>query len=557
MSAKTLTGLLAGVLATALCLWPTGGMTMNADANKIYVPRSGDDRQKLPKNPAGWETIQDIYEPISDIADWRKLVEKRQKSHWKPGNSAHETALSWFNANPDLPPEISALFGGAAELLAATPEHETPLLGIGKGSVSDVLAFVHMRGERCAVTVEGKKDNDDFDDTVEVWFEEAKTEGARNNRMKRLNGIYDELGLTNPDAAQIRYQLLHRAAASVIEAKRFNADCAAMIVQSFSPQHKWFGEFEKFLRLFGIDSAKRDTLYETDMPGMTLYSGWASLAGAVAAAETPAPRPEPAAPTLVAPAAKPSTPASAKPQTNLLRENFVWILLGVFLLGVPMLAADIFSWRSKRKGTDTAVKATQPAEQTPAQTAEADNFMATSNDTKMIDANKVKGDKFEYYVISKFNMLTESEKKDPFLKRHGRHILLEHRSDKGKKGVYPESSKYPDLEIGCYLYQNKNPYKFAVECKFHSDYINDKIQLPSQKKLANYKKYARENNIPTFIVLGVGGYSDNPQRMFVIPLDRLNENETELTTEQLADYVQSGKKKSFFYHCIEKRLKFN
>lgn len=557
MNAKILTGLLAGALVTTMGLWPTGGLTMNADASKIYVPRDGDNWQKLPKNPTGWETIRDVYAPISDIKDWQRLVERRQKNHWKPGKSAHQTATSWFNANPDLPREINALFGGAAELLAATPEHETPLPGRGSGSYSDVLAFVNMRGELCAVAVEGKKVDDDFDDTVEAWFKEAPTEGARNNRMKRLNGIYDELGLTNPVADDIRYQLLHRAAAAVIEAKRFGADCAAMVVQSFSPEHTWFEDFEEFLKLFGIDSAKRDTLYETDMPGMTLYFGWASLAGAVAATETPAPRPEPAAPTLVAPAAKPSTPASAKPQTNLLRENFVWILLGVFLLGVPMLAADIFSWRSKRKGTDTAVKATQPAEQTPAQTAEADNFMATSNDIKMIDANKVKGDKFEYYVVSKFNMLTEPEKKDPFLNRHGRHILLEHRSDKGEYGVHPESNKYPDLEIGCYLYQNKSPYKFAVECKFQRDYMNGKAQLASQKQLANYKEFAQKNDMPTFIVLGVGGYSDAPQRMFVIPLDRLKENETELTTEQLADYVQPGKKETFFYHCKDKWLKFN
>jgi len=69
MNAKTLTGLLEGVLVAAMGLWPTEGLTMNEDANKIYVPRSGDERQKLPKNPRGWEAIRDVYAPISGLAD--------------------------------------------------------------------------------------------------------------------------------------------------------------------------------------------------------------------------------------------------------------------------------------------------------------------------------------------------------------------------------------------------------------------------------------------------------------------------------------------------------
>jgi len=564
MNAKTLTRLLAGALVTSMCLWPTEGLTMNADANKIYVPRGGDDWRKLPKNPNGWEAIPNAYAPIHDIADWQKLVEKRRKNHWKPGKSAYKTAHSWFNSNPDLPREIKALLGGTAKLFAATPEHETPLPGKGSGSHSDVLAFINMRGEHCAVTVEGKVD-EKFDDTVDAWLKEASSESSSNNRTKRLNGIYDELGLTNPAAAQIRYQLLHRAAAAVIEAKRFNADCATMIVQSFSPKHQWFEDFAEFLKLFGIGSVKRDMLYETGMPGMPLYFGWASPPGTVAVAETPAPQPAPAAPApakpeiqqvarvaeTTAPSPEPVAPTLDKPRTNPLIENFVWILLGGLAL------VGVFFGVRKWKGADADSKAAQHMENAPAQTVDADDLAATDNDIKMINANKVKGDKFENYVVSKFNMLTESEQKDRFLDRHGRHILLEHRSDKGKDGVFPESSKYPDLEIGCYLYQNKSPHKFAVECKFRSDYMNDKVHLVSQEKLAKYKKYARENDIPTFIVLGVGGYSDNPQRMFVIPLDRLKENDTELTTEQLADYVQPGKAKSFFYHCNDRRLKFN
>ncbi len=37
----------------------------------------------------------------------------------------------------------------------------------------------------------------------------------------------------------VRYQLLHRTASVVIEAKRFHATTAVMIVHSFSPELKW------------------------------------------------------------------------------------------------------------------------------------------------------------------------------------------------------------------------------------------------------------------------------------------------------------------------------
>ncbi|GAB4582074.1 MAG: hypothetical protein Fur0022_48270 [Anaerolineales bacterium] len=49
----------------------------------------------------------------------------------------------------------------------------------------------------------------------------------------------------------IRYQLLHRTASAIIEAKQLNARYAMMIVHSFSTEHKWFSDYQDFLDLFG------------------------------------------------------------------------------------------------------------------------------------------------------------------------------------------------------------------------------------------------------------------------------------------------------------------
>lgn len=107
----------------------------------------------------------------------------------------------------------------------------------------------------CVAAVEGKKE-EPFDETIEEWLTDASA-----GKQTRLKYITDKLGLPHPPPDHIRYQLLHRA---------------AMIVQSFSPEHTWFEDFEEFLGLFGIRSVKRDKIYKTDKPGMTLYFGWAS-----------------------------------------------------------------------------------------------------------------------------------------------------------------------------------------------------------------------------------------------------------------------------------------
>lgn len=214
-----------------------------------------------------WEKIAVHYLPSTGIDDWRKL---HKPKHWRKGYSARETANSWEEAKHALPPKIVALFDGPAELLAAIPEHKTRLPGRGKSSQTDVLAFVRIKNRVCAVAVEGKKD-EHFDKLIGKWLKGASA--GKHNRLKHIAG---KLGVPYPPPGYIRYQLLHRAAAAVIEAGNFHADCAAMIVQSFSPEHKRFEDFQEFLNLFGIDPVKRDKIYKTDKPERTLYFGWAS-----------------------------------------------------------------------------------------------------------------------------------------------------------------------------------------------------------------------------------------------------------------------------------------
>ena len=58
-----------------------------------------------------------------------------------------------------------------------------------------------------------------------------------------MNYLCALLGLGELPHPQIRYQLLHRTASAIIEARRFKTDEAAMIVHSFSPSKMWFDDF--------------------------------------------------------------------------------------------------------------------------------------------------------------------------------------------------------------------------------------------------------------------------------------------------------------------------
>jgi hypothetical protein len=59
-----------------------------------------------------------------------------------------------------------------------------------------------------------------------------------------------QLGLSQDFPSQIRYQLIHRFVSAVIEAKRFSAPWAAMIVHSFSKNDEGFDDYLEFFAFF-------------------------------------------------------------------------------------------------------------------------------------------------------------------------------------------------------------------------------------------------------------------------------------------------------------------
>ena len=153
-------------------------------------------------------------------------------------------------------------------LLLALPEHTVPLPGRGGVSQNDIFILAKGGGQLISIMVEGKV-SDDFKEPIHMWNKDASS-----NKKKRLNFLCSKLGLKEERVQEIRYQLLHRTVSAIIEAERFNAQNAMMLVHSFSQTNEWFDDFAVFASLFKIE-AELDRIYSAgDIGGINLYLGW-------------------------------------------------------------------------------------------------------------------------------------------------------------------------------------------------------------------------------------------------------------------------------------------
>ena len=116
----------------------------------------------------------------------------------------------------------------------------------------------------------------------------------------------------------------------------------------------------------------------------------------------------------------------------------------------------------------------------------------------------IKGREFENYLISLFD-----------IPNNKRIRIKEWRGDKSLPGVYPENNSAPDFLFEC------NGRLFAVECKWRNHLpqkIDDNLLTPERQQF--FIQYAKERNIPVFLLLGVGGFPSDPDRLYLAKADQ-------------------------------------
>jgi hypothetical protein len=215
--------------------------------------------------------IRRLYVPVLEPEDVVRHLGKQEK-HWKEGRSAHALATAWWAANA-FPPRVDATLKthpdfASAELVDAFLERQVDLGSEGRPSQTDLLAIAGLAGRLAIVAVEGKA-GEPFGDLVAQWNDRSAGKEAR------LAGLCEILGLAAGDADQLRYQLLHRAASAILEAKRYRTDIAVLLVHSFSDDRKGREDFDAFLKALGLEPPRPDSLTgPVILDGINFYAGW-------------------------------------------------------------------------------------------------------------------------------------------------------------------------------------------------------------------------------------------------------------------------------------------
>jgi hypothetical protein len=139
--------------------------------------------------------------------------------------------------------------------------------GLGRASQTDVWLLARTGTGLVSIAVEGKV-REPFGETVEEWMKDGGE-----NKKARLAGICELLGIaTCPPGT--RYQLLHRTASAIIEARRFHATHAVMIVHSFSQTDDWYSDFEAFVISLGGTPNRGSLISIANRAGPSLHIGW-------------------------------------------------------------------------------------------------------------------------------------------------------------------------------------------------------------------------------------------------------------------------------------------
>jgi len=215
-----------------------------------------------------------IYVPSQGPESWQQFLAEPQKQ-WKTGYSAKSLAYNWEEAK-GFPVEIQQSLETAPnpelhelEPLLIIPEHKVPLPGGSTASQNDAFVLARSDFGLVSITIEGKVE-EPFGQLVKDWKPDSSA--GKQTRLDYLTGL---LGLSDKDINHIYYQLLHRTASALIEAERFHANTAVMLVHSFSQDHLWFDAFADFAKALGIIDIKPGIVRPVPMNlGTPLYIGW-------------------------------------------------------------------------------------------------------------------------------------------------------------------------------------------------------------------------------------------------------------------------------------------
>jgi hypothetical protein len=191
--------------------------------------------------------------------------------HWRPDHSALELATSWIGAG-GIPAHVARVLASCdayaeCRLVEAFFEREVQLGTKGRPSQTDLLALVQLSNGYGVIAVEGKA-REPFGPLVSMWNDTA-------GKQARLDDLCEQLGLNPHGVGDLRYQLLHRTVSALIEARRYGAREALMLVHSFDPADSSFDAYQAFAGALGLTKVEPNTITSETVRGdVALRLGW-------------------------------------------------------------------------------------------------------------------------------------------------------------------------------------------------------------------------------------------------------------------------------------------
>lgn len=214
-----------------------------------------------------------ILIPTSGPSDWKSFLAEPEKQ-WRTGYSARSTAYCWEEAT-GFPSEILSVLTSnpdfdKIEPLVIIPEHQVPLPGGSRPSQNDVWVLARTPDGLVSIAVEAKA-RETFGPTIAEW--DPSSSPGKTTRLARLAEL---LGLEEPVPSDIRYQLLHRTGSALLEARRFHASSAVMLVHSFGAPGESRDDFSRFVELLGGEPATDRLIQVGGSSDTALFVGWAN-----------------------------------------------------------------------------------------------------------------------------------------------------------------------------------------------------------------------------------------------------------------------------------------
>lgn len=218
--------------------------------------------------------MANFFVATSGPDDWQRFLSS-PSNQWRTGYSAKTLAYCW-EAAKGFPESVVRVFSDSEypriknmEFILGLTEHQTPLVGGSRPSQSDIFVLARSEHGLISMTVEGKVDEAFGSSSTGDWLQDSSP-----GKRERLADLRKRLGLSRKNVDHIWYQLLHRTAAALIEAERFQAKTAIMLVHSFSQNHAHFEEYQDFLDLYGKSALPNSVTPIGRRGGIELYTAW-------------------------------------------------------------------------------------------------------------------------------------------------------------------------------------------------------------------------------------------------------------------------------------------